>query len=145
MTQIPAQAGYRLEWLMTRERGSKAAARTPHSRNTSRQQRRPSRIGCVARCRNALLVPSGEINGVERWPSGGIAEEHHHAAVGRPGRAFIVEAFGEDALAFAFGRDHADRKLALRLLGEGDGVAARRPYRRRIGALAKADALCAAA
>ncbi len=70
-----------------------------------------------------------------------IAEEHQEQAVRRPGRAFIVEALGQDALARAVRLHHADRELALRLLGEGDEIAARRPDRRRIGPFAKRDAL----
>ena len=40
-----------------------------------------------------------------------IAEEHHEQAVGREGRAFVVEALGEDALAGAVGLHHADGEL----------------------------------
>ena len=39
------------------------------------------------------------------------------AAVGRPGRALVVEALGEDALAAAVGLDDADRELAAGLAG----------------------------
>ena len=54
-----------------------------------------------------------------------IAEEHQIEPVRRPGRPFIVEAFGQDALARAVGPHHADGELAAGLLGEGDEVAAR--------------------
>src|SRR5262249_23502941 len=74
-----------------------------------------------------------------------VAEEHDHAPVRRPGRSFVVIAFGENALARSVRAHDADGEPALRLLGEGDIVAARRPYRRRIGALAEADALRLAA
>ena len=50
----------------------------------------------------------------------GIAEEHDHAPVRREGRAFVVEALGEDALAGAVRLDDADRELPVQLTGEGD-------------------------
>ena len=59
---------------------------------------------------------------------------------GRPGRALVVEALGEDALARAVRLHDADGEAARALLGEGDVVAARRPGRLRIGAVAERDA-----
>src|SRR5262249_60875908 len=75
----------------------------------------------------------------------GIAEEHQHAAIGRPGRALVVEALGEQPLALPVRLDHADAEGAAAALGERDIVAARRPHRRRIRAFAEADALGPAA
>src|SRR5262249_53561151 len=90
---------------------------------------------------------AGDINRVEHRPgvAAGVAEEHDHAPVRRPGRSLVVIAFGKNALARSVRAHDADGELALRLLGEGDIVAARRPYRRRIRALAEADALRLAA
>src|SRR6266508_4059794 len=62
-------------------------------------------------------------------------------ALRRPGRALVVIALGQDAFARSVGAHDADAELALILLGEGDIVAARRPHRRRIGAIAETDAL----
>src|SRR3546814_13616829 len=47
----------------------------------------------------------------------------------------------QDTLARAVGAHHADRELALVLLGKGDQIAARRPHRRRITTLVEADAM----
>src|SRR5262249_41482413 len=135
MPRMRAIGGKPSQWLMRRERGTRAlstwcaarfAARVP-STLPSRQERRPGRIRRVAGRRNLLLVAAGEIDGVERGPgvAAGIAEEHQHAAVRREGRALVVEARGEDALARAVRIDHADGELAAELLGEGDHVAAR--------------------
>src|SRR5262249_51322130 len=138
-------------WLMPGECGAfstPASSILPPSHAVALlQQRRPSRIGRVARRLQDLLVTAGDIDRVEHRPgvAAGIAEEHDHAPVRRPGRSFVVIALGENALARSVRAHDADGEPALRLLGEGDIVAARRPYRRRIGALAEADALRLAA
>src|SRR3546814_2651876 len=68
--------------------------------------------------------------------------EHQDTAVRRPGRRFLHIVRGrQDALARAIGTHHADRELALVLLGKRDQVAAWRPHRRRIAALVEADAM----
>src|SRR6185437_8658626 len=63
----------------------------------------------------------------------------------REGRALVVEPLRENALARAVRLENADRKLPVGLAGEGDVIAARRPHRRRVMALAEADALRRAA
>src|ERR1700692_3865038 len=68
-----------------------------------------------------------------------------NASVRGPGRPLVVIALGQNPLAGAVWPHDTDGKPALRLLGEGDVVAARRPYRRRVGAVAEADALRLAA
>src|SRR3954451_1126433 len=107
------------------------------------QEWRPGRIRSKARRRHALLVPAGDVDRVERRPAATarIAEEHDDPAVGRKGRAFVVVALGEDALALAVRPHGADGEAALAELGESDQIAARRPDRCRIGAVAEADAL----
>src|SRR5262247_3764823 len=109
-----------------------------------RQQRRPRRVRGIARRRHALLVATCEVDGEEGRPgiAAGIAEEHQHTAIGRPGRTLVVIAFGQEAFVRSVGLDHADTESAAALLGEGNVVTARRPDRRRILALAEADALC---
>src|SRR6185312_15114556 len=91
-----------------------------------RQQRRPGRIGGEARRRLLLLVPAGDVDRIEIRPGAEIAEIHDDAAVRREGRAFVVEALGQNALAGAVRLEDADRELAVGLAGEGDVVAARR-------------------
>src|SRR5262249_56956483 len=89
-----------------------------------------------------------EVDGVELWSSAGtaaFAEDHEHAAVGGPGRALVVKSFGEDSLTRAVRAHDADQEAAGHLLGEGDEIAARRPNRRGIAALAGADAPLAGA
>src|SRR5262249_26352649 len=126
-------SGKCLWWLIRRENA--AARRLPDARNESSsgskffewnsevspsgQQRRPCRIGCIARSRYALLVAARDIDRVERRSgiAAGIAEEHDHAAVRREGRPLVVEAFRQDALARSVRLDDSDRKFALRLLG----------------------------
>src|SRR5690606_26674615 len=93
------------------------------------------------RRRDRLLVTAGQVDREQLRSAAGLAEEHQHAAIWRPGRAFLQAAGGEDALARAVGAHHADLELAGGLLGEGDEVAARGPDRRRIGAVAEGDAL----
>ena len=63
---------------------------------------------------------------------------------GRPLNAYVVET-PEHALAAAVGPHDADAEAAAGDLGEGDPVAARRPHRRGIAAIAEADAPLAAA
>src|SRR5262245_36341964 len=113
----------------------------------SSQQRRPGRIGRIARRWNSLLIAASHIDGEQRRArtTTGIAEEHHHAPVGRPGRTLVVIAFSENAFAGSVRPYDTDCEASFRLLGEGDVVAAWRPDRRRISALAEADALCSAA
>src|ERR1700745_2092295 len=84
------------------------------------QQRRPGGIGGVARRLQDLLVAAGEVDGVERRPgiSPWIAEEHDYASVRGPGRAFVVIALGQDALARSVRSHDADGELRFRLLGE---------------------------
>src|SRR5690349_10522704 len=67
----------------------------------SRQQRRPGRIGRIARGRDLLLVAAGDVDRKERRPLAEVAEEHHHAAVRREGRPLIVVARCEQPLARA--------------------------------------------
>src|SRR3569833_2529765 len=97
-----------------------------------RQQRRPRRVGAEARRRLLQFVPAGDVDGVEVRPRAEVAEEHDDAAVRREGRAFIVEAGREHALARAVRLEDADRELPARLPGEGDVVAARRPHRQTL-------------
>src|ERR1700722_4613470 len=111
----------------------------PERRLTSFQQRSPGGVRRIA-WRRHLELAMAENVGHENLRAGlaaGVAEEHHEQAVGREGRAFIVVAVGEHALAAAIGLHHADAEIAALLPGEGDGVAARRPDRRRITSLAK--------
>src|SRR6266852_3337456 len=61
-------------------------------------------------------------------PSG---QQRRPGRIRREARPFIVEAFGEHALARSVGLEDADAESAARLAGEGDVVAARRPDRRR--------------
>src|SRR5215208_3866800 len=126
---------------MRRLVGLESSPRDPFAR--LRQQRRPGRVGSVARRRRALLIAAGNIDGVERRSAitARIAEEHQHASVRRPSRAFVMVALGQNAFARTIRLDNANGEAALELLGEGDVVAAWRPDRRRIGALAEADAL----
>src|SRR3954469_4707827 len=111
------------------------------------EQRRPGGIGCEGRRRHALLVAAGDVHGEQRRPAAaaGVAEEHDDPTVRAESRAFIVKAFGQDALARAVRLHDADGEFAAADLGEGDVVALRRPYRRRVGAFAETDALRAAA
>src|SRR6185436_16642495 len=111
------------------------------------QQWRPGRVGRVARRLQQLLVAAGHVDRIERRPAApaGIAEEHDHASVRRPGRSFVVIALGQDPLAGSIRLHDADGEPARHLFGEGDVVAARRPYRRRVRAVAEADALRLAA
>src|SRR5262249_15957085 len=133
-------------WLMADECGALWAPKVPFFR-TSLQQRRPSGVGRVARCLEELLVAPGHVHRIERRTAfaAGVAEEHNHAPVRRPGRSFIVIALGQNPLARSVRAHDSDRKPAFGLLGEGDVVAARRPHRRRVGAVAEADALRLAA
>src|SRR5207342_3260225 len=70
-----------------------------------------------------------------------IPKKHQHPAVGREGRAFVMKPFGQDALAGAIRLHDANSEIAAAELGKGDDVAARRPHRGRVVALAEADAL----
>ena len=101
----------------------------------------------VGTCRSKRPVMSIECSVTDpaRPPNWVLAEEHQHPAVGRPGRPFDQEAVGQHALAAAVRPHDADAEAAARDLGEGDIVAARRPHRRGVAALAEADALLAAA
>src|SRR5215213_2208216 len=131
-----------MEWLMRYERGRKAAmAGSRFPLHCSTQQRRPRRIGRECRGWNLLLVAAGDIDRVERRSRTLIAEEHDHAPVRRKGRAFIMIARGEQPFARAVRLHDTDRELSAALLGEGDEIAARRPDRGRVRALAEADAL----
>src|SRR3954447_15050586 len=107
------------------------------------QQRRPRGVGGVARCAHRLLVAPRHVHRIERRPpvAARIPEEHQYAAVWRPGRPLIVIAFREDALAGTICAHDADGKLARRLFGESDVIAARGPHGRRISAVAEADTL----
>src|SRR5437660_12425303 len=69
----------------------------------SRQERRPCGIRREARRRNALLVAARDVDRIERRAgiAARIAKEHQYTAVRRPGRALVVIALGEDALARA--------------------------------------------
>src|ERR1700761_2602866 len=74
-----------------------------------------------------------------------LLEIHQHAAVGGPGRPLDMGALSDDALTAAVGPHDADIELAALTLGEGDQVAARRPDRIVIAALAEGDSMRAAA
>src|SRR4051812_48897405 len=74
-----------------------------------------------------------------------LAVEHDDTAIGRPAWAFVEIALGQQSLAGAVRAHDADIELAAGHFGEGDQVAARRPHRRAIPAVAEADALYAAA
>src|SRR3569833_2111734 len=110
-----------------------------------REQRRPRRIGTEARRRLLQLVSAGDVDRVEIRARPELAEEHQHTAVRREGRAFIVEARSEHALARTVRLENADRELAARLPRERDVIAARRPHRSRVPAFAERDALRLAA
>src|SRR5262245_18141265 len=101
----------------------------------------------MARRLERLLVAAGHIDCVERRAAvpAGVAEEHDHAPIRAPCRSLVVIALGQDALARSIRAHDADREPALRLLREGDQIAARRPHRRRVGTVAEADALRLAA
>src|SRR6185295_6863787 len=105
----------------------------------SGQERRPGRVRRIARSRHALFVIAGNIDGEELWPgiAAGVAEKHDHAPVRSPGRAFIVIALGENTLARAIDAHDSDGERARAAFGESDHVAARRPHRRRVIALAE--------
>src|SRR5215813_7142045 len=117
--------------------GVPAVSSTPPGRS-GRQERRPRRIRRVARGGNLLLVATRKVDRVERRPAvtARIAKEHDHAAVRREGRTLVVEPGRQDPLARAVRVDHADRELPAHLLGEGDDIAAGRPYRRRVRSFA---------
>src|SRR3546814_12208098 len=66
------------------------------------------------------------------------AEEHQDAAVRRPGRSLFLIRLAEEPLSRPVRPHHADMEAALVHLGEGDQVAARRPDRRGIPAVAMA-------
>src|SRR5438445_13864395 len=112
-----------------------------------RQQRRPGWIRREAGGRHPLFVAPGDVDGEQRRAAVAalVAEEHHHPPVRCEGRPLVMEAGGQDALAGTVGLHDADGELAAALLGEGDVVAARRPDRGRIAAvaviLAERDAL----
>src|SRR4029079_8356233 len=129
-------------WLMRGECGANTAAQKFHRENgtTLPQQWRPSRVGPESRRRHALLVAAGYIDREQLWTgiAPRITEEHQQPAVGRPSRALVVKPFCQYALAGAVRTHDADGKPALRLLGECNVIPARRPHRRRIGAVAKA-------
>src|SRR5262249_5863724 len=110
----------------------------------SSQQRRPRRIRRIARRWNSLLVAAGYVNCEQRraCTATGIAEEHHHAPVRRPGRAFVVITVSENPLAETIRPQDPDGEPSLRLFRERDVVAARRPDRCRVSALVETDALC---
>src|SRR5262249_12377652 len=110
----------------------------------SSQQRRPRRIGRIARRWNSLPVATGHIDSKQRRAraAAGIAEEHHHAPVRSPGRALVVITVSENALAGSIRPHDTDCEAPLRLFGERDVVAARRPDRCRVSALVETDALC---
>ena len=78
----------------------------------------------IWRNKDLLLVATGHVDGVQRRPRAGVAEEHQHATVRSPGRAFIVEARGQQAFARTVSFHHTNGELALRLLGEGDEITA---------------------
>src|SRR3954453_11392581 len=113
----------------------------PSAMRASVQRRRPGRIGGQARCRDALLREAHDRHLPELGALAEIAEEHQVETVRGPGRAFIVIALGQHALGGTIRPHDADGKLAARLLGEGDEVAARGPDRRRVAPFAEGDAL----
>src|SRR5262245_18967420 len=149
--QALKKSGNRSRWLMCGECGALAAPRVPRlllrASVSLLQQWGPGRIGRVARRLQELLVAAGDVHRIQHRPAapGGGAEEHDDAAVRRPCRPLVVIALGEAPLAGSVRPHDADGELALSLLGEGDVIAARRPHRRRIGAVAEADALRLAA
>src|SRR5579872_2953789 len=112
-----------------------------------RQERRPRRIGGKARRRNSLLVAAGNVDRIERWAgiAAGIAEKHDNSPIWRKCRTFVVEPFGEDAFAGSIRLHHPDREFILAKPRERDVVAARRPNRCGVAAIAEADALRRAA
>src|SRR5689334_16189287 len=106
------------------------------------EDRRPGRVGGVARRLDAVQVSSGDVDAPE-LRSGArtcLAAERNDAAVGRPGRALILVGLGEAALACAVGANDADVELAVGLVGKRDPVAARRPHWRGVFAFAEGDA-----
>src|SRR6516165_10930406 len=107
------------------------------------QQRRPRRIRGIARRLDRLLVAPGDVNRVEGRPAvpAGVAKEHDHASIRRTGRTFIVITLGKNALAGTVGAHDTDGEPAFELFCKGDVVTPRRPNRRRIGAIAEANAL----
>src|SRR3982074_3813401 len=115
-----------LRWLMAGECGALWAPQSSILRLRLSvvllQQRRPGRIGRVARRLQQLPRAAGPPRGTERRAGipTGIAEEHDHASVRRPGRSFVVIAVGEATGVAAVGFHDADGKPALRLFGEGD-------------------------
>src|SRR6516164_910227 len=74
-----------------------------------------------------------------------IAEKHDHAAVWGKRRTFVVETLSQDALAGPIRLHHPDGEFVLPQAGEGNVIAARRPDRRGVAAIAEADALGRAA
>src|SRR5437879_1673134 len=112
-----------------------------------RQQRRPGWVRREAGGRHPLFVTPGDVDGEQRWAAvaAGVAEEHHDPPVRCDGWPLVMEAGGQDALAGPVGLHDADGELPAALFGKGDVVAARRPDRGRIAAvavvLAKRDAL----
>src|SRR5262249_33360959 len=97
----------------------------------------------IAWRRHALLVAPGNIHRIQRRSgiAAWVAEKHDDPAVRRKCRAFVVESLGQDTLTGSIGFHDADGEFALRLARERNVVAARRPHRRGIAAVAKADAL----
>src|SRR5207253_2886182 len=105
------------------------------------EQWRPCRVGRVARGPDLVLVAAGQVDRIEmRAAAAALAEIHQDAAVWRPGRALDEKILRQEPLARAVRPHNADIEGAALDLGEGDQIAARRPYRRAVFALAKADA-----
>src|SRR5258708_19878813 len=82
------------------------------------QQRRPGRIGRIARRFQQLLVAAGDVHSIERRSgiSAGVAEEHDHASVRGPGRPLVVIALGQNPLAGAVRPPHTAAEPPLPLL-----------------------------
>ena len=65
--------------------------------------------------------------------------EHHHAAIGGPGRGLVKERFGQRLFSGSVRAHGGDVEAVAQLLGEGDQVALGRPGRGSIAPVAKAD------
>src|SRR5580698_1196735 len=105
----------------------------------SLHQRTPGGIAAVVGGRHKEFSVAVNVGHVElrAASAASVAEEHEIEAVRGEGGALVVETFDQDSLARAVRFHDADAERAALDAGESDQVAARRPDRRRVMALAK--------
>src|SRR5690349_2493401 len=113
----------------------------------SRNQGRPVRIRRVRGRRNLPLVVAADVDGQQPGVVGVrvVTLEQDHPAVRSPARALVHVALREQPLVAAVRLHDADVEQPALDLGEGNQVAARRPGRAAVAAVAEADPLRSAA